>query len=107
MARRDSSAAASVTCSPPLPTVGIYGLWQVAPAVHVGGRLDYLSLSIDDYDGKLVNAQASVSYRFTKNFGAGVMYRYVDYRLDVDKEDYFGRLKYEYSGPAVFLEVGF
>jgi len=91
----------------PLPTLGIYGTYAVAPRVELAANVDYLSLSVGDYDGRLVNAQASVSYRVFKNVGVGVMYRYVNYRLDVEKEEWVGRLTYEFSGPAVFLIAGF
>jgi hypothetical protein len=91
----------------PLPTIGIYGTYEIAPRVELGGNFDYLSLGIGDYDGKLVNAEANISYRLFKNFGIGLAYRYVDYRLDVEKEAYTGRLTYEFSGPVVFLVAGF
>lgn len=91
----------------PLPTVGLFTTFQPMPRLNIGGRLDYLSLSIDDYDGRLINAQAQVSYRVMPNVGIGVMYRHVDYRLDIEKERVFGRFAYEFSGPAVFLEAGF
>ncbi|KRA83890.1 hypothetical protein [Altererythrobacter sp. Root672] len=91
----------------PLPTVGVYTTFNVAPKLTLGARIDYLSLSIDKYDGRLINTQASLAYRFTRNFGVGVMYRYVDYRLDVEKSNYVGRFAYKFRGPAVFLEAGF
>jgi len=91
----------------PLPTLGLYGRYEIAPRVELGGNADFLSLSYGDYDGRLINAQASVSYRVLKNVGVGVMYRYVDYRLDVEKDDWVGRLTYDFSGPAVFLLAGF
>jgi hypothetical protein len=91
----------------PLPTIGIYGTYEIAPRVELGGNVDFLSLSIGDYDGRLINMEASLSYRVFKNFGIGVAYRYVDYRLDVEKEAYTGRLTYDFSGPVVFLTAGF
>lgn len=91
----------------PLPTVGLFTTFQPMPRLNVGGRVDYLSLSIDDYDGRLINAQAQVSYRVLPNVGIGVMYRHVDYRVDVEKERVFGRFAYAFSGPAVYLEAGF
>jgi len=91
----------------PLPTVGLYGAIEVAPRVEMGANVDFLSLSIGDYDGRLVNFEANVSYRVFKNFGVGVAYRYVDYRLDVEKPEYVGRLTYEFSGPLIFLTAGF
>jgi hypothetical protein len=42
----------------PLPTVGLYGAYQVTPRLSLGGRVDYLSLKVSDYDGRLINAEA-------------------------------------------------
>jgi hypothetical protein len=91
----------------PIPTVGLYGTFEVAPRVTINARADYLSLGIDNYDGSILNAQAAVSYRFTDNFGVGVGYRYVDYDLDVERTNYTGHFDYKFWGPSVFLEAGF
>jgi hypothetical protein len=91
----------------PMPTIGLFGTWEVAPNLTLGGRIDWLSLGLGDYDGRLFNTQASVSYRFARNFGAGIMFRYVDYRVDVEKPDYVGRFTYSFAGPAAFIEIGF
>lgn len=91
----------------PLPTLGLFASFEVMPGLTIGGRADYLSLSIDDYDGRLLNAQATLSYRVMRNVGIGVAYRHVDYRVDVEKERYQGRFEYEFSGPAIFVELGF
>jgi hypothetical protein len=91
----------------PIPTVGLYGTFEVMPSVTINARADYLSLGIDDYDGAILNAQASVSYRFSRNFGIGVGYRYVDYDLDVEKDNYVASFDYKFWGPSIFLEAGF
>ena len=91
----------------PLPTLGLYGSIRVAPQVTLSGRADYLSLSVDNYDGRLFNAQAAATYRILENVGVGVAYRYVDYRVDVEKDDWDGRVKYKFRGPALFLQAGF
>lgn len=91
----------------PLPTLGAYANWQVTPKIAVNGRVDYMSLEIDDYDGGLTNAQISASYRFTRNFGAGIMYRFVDYNVDVTKDDWTGSLDYEFNGPVLYAELAF
>ena len=91
----------------PLPTIGLFANFEIMPRLTAGARVDFLSLSIDDYDGRLINTQVQIAYRFTDNIGVGVMYRYVDYRVDVEKTEYTGRFSYEFNGPAVFVEVGF
>jgi len=91
----------------PLPTVGLFLNAAPAARVNVAARFDWLSLSIDDYSGRLINTQASVAYSVQKNFDVGVMYRYVNYRLRVDRNDWEGKIRYEFSGPAIFLQAGF
>jgi hypothetical protein len=99
--RREKDALA------PLPTLGLYAGYRITPKLSIGGRFDYMSLGIGDYDGELTNAQATISYQLFKNVGVGAMYRYVDYGLKIDKDKWDGDLSYQFSGPAVFLRVGF
>lgn len=91
----------------PLPTVGIFASVELMPRLTASARIDYLSLSVGDYDGRLINAQASLAYRLLENVGVGAMYRYVDYRVGVEKAEYTGRFDYEFRGPAIFIELGF
>lgn len=91
----------------PLPTIGLFGTYQVAPKWTVGGRVDYLSLKVSDYDGRLLNAQASVTYRLFKNVGIGAQYRFVDYDLGIEKERWNGDISYQFKGPALFLQAAF
>lgn len=91
----------------PLPTLGLFGTYKVAPRVHLNARVDYLSLKIDQYDGRLVNAQAGINYSVVKNIALGVIYRYVDYRLGVDKDNWDGRIRYKLHGPAILVQASF
>lgn len=91
----------------PLPTIGAFGQWEPADRVTLSGRLDWLSLTIDDYSGRLINAEAAVAYRLFKHLDAGLAYRYVDYRLRVNQDDWNGRVRYQFSGPSIFLRAGF
>lgn len=69
--------------------------------------MDYLSLKISDYDGKLLNLQAGVAYRIFEHASLGVAYRYVDYRLGVEKDSWNGRVRYKLRGPALILQASF
>lgn len=91
----------------PIPTVGLFGSFEPMPRVIVGGRADYFGLGIDDYDGSILNLQASAQYRIMDNVGIGVAYRYVDYDLDVEKDTYVASFDYNFWGPSFFIEVGF
>lgn len=91
----------------PMPTVGVFGTFEVTPRLILTGRADYLSLDIGDYDGSILNAQAAIAYKVTDMIEVGAAYRYVDYGLDVDKGRYTASVDYDFSGPAVFIRAGF
>jgi opacity protein-like surface antigen len=91
----------------PLPTVGLFGTYRFTDQLSVRGRADYLSLTIGDYHGRLTNAFGGLDWRFTKNVGAGVGYRYVKYNLRVEKSNFHGEVDYTFKGPTFFLNVGF
>lgn len=91
----------------PLPTLGLYGAYQITPRLMVGGRVDYLSLKVGDYDGRLTNTEARISYRLLDHVAIGAAYRYVDYDLNIDKKHWQGEVAYKFKGPAVFLRAVF
>jgi hypothetical protein len=91
----------------PLPTVGLFLSARPAPLVLVNARIDYLSLTIDEYRGRLINTEVSAAYSVRHNIDIGVMFRLVDYRVAVERPDWNGRVDYRFSGPAMFVQVGF
>ncbi|MCW6536114.1 hypothetical protein [Sphingomonas lycopersici] len=91
----------------PLPTLGAFVTWKIAPRVELNGRFDWLSLKIDDYNGRLLNTQVGVNYAVAENLALGVAYRYVDYRLGIDKPVWNGQVRYKLYGPALLLQASF
>lgn len=91
----------------PLPTIGVHARYLPLPRLQLSARGDFLSLKIDDYDGRLINAQAGLDYAITNKLALGVMLRHVDYRLGVDKPDWNGRIRYRFTGPAATATLMF
>jgi hypothetical protein len=91
----------------PLPTAGLYAEWRPMDRLVIGAKADSLSIKIDDFRGRLLNLQASASYEVIDNLAIGVAWRRVRYRIDVDREDWTGQLRYRFDGPAAFLEWRF
>jgi hypothetical protein len=91
----------------PLPTIGLFAAAEPMKNLYLGARFDWLSLSIDEYSGRLVNTEVTAAYRVHKNIDVGAMWRFVDYRVKVEKDDWKGRVDYRFSGPALFLQIGF
>ena len=89
----------------PLPTLGLYGTWALSAQWTLSGRVDYLSLEYEQYDGSLRNLIATVSWRFSRNFGAGLGYRYVAYEVNAMKSDFRGNVSYKFRGPTIYLEA--
>ncbi len=97
----------SRTLFAPLPTIGGVFRWEPGPRWLVSANVDWLSLSLGDYSGRLINAEGAVAYRLWRRVDAGVQLRRVDYRVDVSRQRWDGRVRYRLTGPAVFVQVGF
>ncbi len=91
----------------PLPTIGAFLTARPAKKVHVNARFDWLSLTIDDYTGRLINTEVSAAYAVHKNIDIGLMYRLVDYRVKLDRPDWNGEVDYKFSGLGLFVQAGF
>jgi hypothetical protein len=91
----------------PLPTIGLYGAYAFSPRWLLSGRVDYFSLKHGDYDGSLTNFAAGIDYRFTRNFGVGAGYRYMNYDLTSTKAKYNGGVEYKFSGPTLYAAMSF
>jgi hypothetical protein len=91
----------------PLPTIGLYGAYAFTPKWLVSARLDYFSLKYDEYDGKLLNFNVGVDYRFARHWAGGLGYRHVDYEVDATKTSYTGNVQYKFKGPLLYLNASF
>ncbi len=91
----------------PLPTIGLYGTYKLSQQFQLRGRVDYLSLNYGDYDGSLTNLLVALDWRFSRNWGAGFGYRYVDYKLEATSSKLVGEINYRFKGPTLFVTVGF
>lgn len=91
----------------PLPTIGVYGAYAFTPRWLLSGRLDYFSLNYGDYDGSLLNFNAGVDYRVTRNFGVGLGFRRVDYDVTATKTNYNGNVNYKFTGPMIYGVASF
>ena len=91
----------------PLPTLGLYGAYAIAPGWATTGRVDVFKLKRGQYDGRLINGQLNLIYRASPNIGLGLGYRYDDYKVNSTRDDFRGYVDYKFHGPQVFLEAGF
>jgi hypothetical protein len=91
----------------PLPTLGAYGNYKLGPQWILHGRVDWLSLTYEQYHGSLTNLYVGADWRFMPNWGVGLGYRYVNYKVTADKNSFHGEANYEFQGPTVYVAGAF
>jgi len=97
----------SASTDGPLPVIGLHGIWRVADKWYLDGHAQFFALKFDEYDGRLVDAQASVIWQAFRNVGIGLGYNYFDARVDVDANQLAGRLQWSYDGLMLFARASF
>ncbi len=97
----DTSAIGKVTA--PLPNVGVVLGWQAAERLLIAANAQYLSVSFDNYEGRLLDMRIQASYYFTKQFALGLAWQ--DYDVEVDEERPYSNVdvNFRYQGPSVTL----
>jgi len=91
----------------PLPTLGLYGSHAFAPAWVASGQVNAFQVKSGGLDGHLFDMQANLLWRATPNIGLGLGYRYDDYKLTSTRDDFHGRVNYQFKGPQLFVEAAF
>lgn len=93
----------SVSVSAPLPNIGAWYTYSISPEWAVKARLDWLSASIDEYDGTLINASVGINYQAFKYAGIGLSYNVFSLDGGITKPGWRGAVDIDYEGPYVFL----
>jgi len=91
----------------PLPDLGIWGGYGIAENWWVNGAISYLSLTVDDIEGRILSYNAGVTYDISKNFSASLIYAGLNFKVDVTKDHYKGYFKWGYNGPALTVNYRF
>lgn len=89
----------------PLPLIGIEGRYDFNNRWSVEGRLQYVSVEIDDVDGSLMDARVALTWRMNPHLVFGLGYR--NFNVDVDSRDLDtpGLFELEMAGPLLFLRA--
>jgi len=91
----------------PLPVLNIYGAFALTNEWAVRMRMDWLSLSYDEYSGDIRSTAIDVLYRPFRHVGFGVGLRTLIVDVDIDSSDWRGKARTAFSGPMAFMSVSF
>ncbi len=95
----------------PLPLLGLRFDYHFTPKWSAGllGEVFWLNTGSDTFkfSGSLVNLRLSTQYWFFNNVGLGAAINYFNLNVDVEDDDWKGKLDYSYWGPQVYVAVRF
>ena len=92
-----------VSTNGPLPNLGAWYVYSFTPKWALSTRLDWLSASIDKYDGTIINASAGVVYAFNRHFAAGLSYNYFEVDVDINEDNWTGFVEQTIDGAFIYL----
>ena len=91
----------------PLPVLGLRGGWAVAPQWYLDAQAQVFKAKVNGYDGNWSDFRVGATWMFNRHMGVGLGYDRFMTRLDVDKSEFNGRLKFGYSGVQAYLTGSF
>lgn len=84
-----------------------FALWNMGANFYLDALAQFFYIQFDNYDGRLYDYKAGVTWFPARTFGVGLAYNSFVTRLDVEKNDFTGRLRMGYRGPMAYVTVGF
>jgi hypothetical protein len=91
----------------PLPVIGMRAGWVVAPQVYLEVQGQIFKADIAGVDARVTDLRASATWMFNSNFGLGLGYNRFATTGDVEKDDFDGSLRLNYSGLQLFVTGAF
>ncbi len=99
------SDAASQTA--PLPFLSLYARLALTDRWLLSMRVDRLSLTTGNIDGKVFASGADILYQPWRHFGVGLGYRDVNYQISSTSSDWRGEAQIQESGPSLSVVATF
>jgi hypothetical protein len=89
----------------PLPLAGIEGRYDFNERWSTEARLQYLSIELDEINGSVMDARASLTWRKNPYLVFGLGYRLFGVEVDSRDVDTPGRVDMNMSGPLLFMRA--
>ncbi len=91
----------------PIPSIGFRYLYAPHIRWSLSARVDWFSVTIDEYSGTFWNIAPSVSYQILDNLGIGFGYKYFKANLNMNKNNWRGSTDVLYQGPLFSIRGNF
>jgi hypothetical protein len=100
-------AAREGSVTGPLPVLGFHVLWHMGGDFYLDGLAQFFYIAFDNFDGRIYDSKLAVTWLPLRNLGIGIGYNRFGVKVNVEKNDFDGKLKVGYGGPMAFFTVGF
>lgn len=90
-----------------VPTLGLDSTWVISKRFYVDGRIQYLSVHLNNFVGSLGFFTFDALYRYRSNLSLGVGYTAVKADISSINSSQAGRFDINSKGPEVFFRVAF
>ena len=87
----------------PMPNVGAWYRYSPSRNWMFNLRADWLSASVDNYDGRIWNASAGVNFSPWDHFGLGLSYQFFQLSGRISEERWRGEIQTTFTGPFVYV----
>ena len=88
-----------------MPNIGAWYIRTLSDRWSLRARFDWLEADVDIYDGRMINASASVNYAFSNHVGVGASYNIFQLNVGVDEDGWRGDVKTSYEGLFVHASL--
>jgi hypothetical protein len=91
----------------PLPVIGVRGTWLLSPTFSIDASGQFFSLTYGDIEGNLQDYRVVLNWQPKSWGGVGVGYDHFSVNVDVDSNNFSGKMNWAYHGPMIFYSVSF
>jgi hypothetical protein len=93
----------SVSAAAPLPNTGLWYMYSISPKWAFKSRFVWMSASVGDYSGQLINASLGLNYQMLEHAGVGLSYNLFDVDVGIKKSDWRGSAETRYEGLYAYV----
>jgi hypothetical protein len=91
----------------PLPVLSLYGQFALTDHWAIGSRIDWLSLSYNQYSGSITSLSADLMYQPFRHFGFGLAYRSLFIHFESTNSNFTGKVDQSFQGPLLYVNASF
>jgi hypothetical protein len=91
----------------PLPNILGYARWRISDRWLATARYGWFGLSYDDYDGRMTNLHALLSYDLNERWAFELGYQFVNLDVDVNNDNITELYDIDFDGPMAVVRFSF